>query len=92
MINVMTQRTRELLMRIIPHLVSTTILFGAVIFLVSFLLSTWRTIGATATVLALKNTVAMESLDRARFDRVLKKLKEKIAEPAIDWKKLHNPF
>lgn len=88
----MTQRLKEICTRIVPHIVSTIILFGALFFLTSFLVSTWRTIGATATVLELKNTVAMESLDRARFDRVLKKLKEKIAERAIDWKKLHNPF
>ncbi len=88
----MTQRLQEIYTRILPHIVSTIILFGALLFLTSFLLSTWRTIGATAIVLELKNTVATESLDRTRFDRVIKKIKEKIAERAIDWKKLHNPF
>lgn len=84
--------TKALLFRILPSIVAATILAGTLFFLASFLFATWRTIGATETVLELKSTVAMESLDRARFDRVLKKLKEKIAETAIDWKKLHDPF
>ncbi|MDO8581284.1 MAG: hypothetical protein Q7S16_00205 [bacterium] len=88
----MKQHLQKFLMRTFPRIVSIAILLGSLIFLASFLLSTWRAIGATETVLTLKNTVAMESLDRARFDRVLKNLKEKIADRAIDWQKLHDPF
>ena len=88
----MMQRPPEFFKRLLPHIVSVVIVLGTLLFLMSFLSGTWQTISATETVLALKNTVTMESLDRARFNRVLKSLTEKMAERNIDWEKLHDPF
>lgn len=84
--------TRERLIAILPAVLFSALLISSCLFLASFLRNTWRALDATAAVLALKNEVVMESLDRGRFDRVIRRIKEKTKERAIDWKKLRNPF
>lgn len=65
---------------------------ATIVFLSLFLRGAWQTIAATETLAQLRSEVATVALDRARFNRVVTQLKEKIATPAIDWKKLRDPF
>lgn len=88
----MFRRYHHMLIASIPHVLFFVVLAGTLFFLASFLSSTWRAISTAGALSTLKNEVAMETLDRPRFDRVLKQFKEKIKERVIDWKKIHDPL
>ncbi|KKW36391.1 MAG: hypothetical protein UY81_C0030G0004 [Candidatus Giovannonibacteria bacterium GW2011_GWA2_53_7] len=88
----MNRKTFHRVTLALPPILFALIAIGTVVMLVTFLRTTWRTVNTAETLAILRQEVVAESLHRARFDRIVERLKKKMAPRAIQWEKLRDPF